>query len=617
MLHGYIGRLLNVDLTHGKLEQETLDENICRNYLRTHGIGVKMLFDRQRAGIAPLAADSILGFVTGPLTGSPALFSARYEVVAKSPLTMAWAESNSGGDFGPYLKFAGYDAVFVSGIADKPVYLLIDNGKAELRPAAHLWGKDCTEVEDIIQAEFGKDTRVASIGPAGEKLCLISGIINDKARAAARTGVGALMGSKKLKAIAVRGQQKVSLADESKVRELRKKYLGTFSGPRFERRKKYGTCIATEGNIISGDAPVKNWGGSWPVDFPNPKSIGGEAIIEYQQRKYGCWRCPTACGGLMKEGVRYKYHAGAHKPEYETLAAFGSLCLNEDAESIVMANDICSRYGVDTISAGATIAFAIECYENQIISKADTDGIELTWGNAPAIIEMTEKLCKREGFGDILADGVQRAAERIGRGAVTYAIHVHGQEVPMHDPRKTPGWGTSYASDASPGRHTPGNEDNVFRVPDIGVPEFDYQVYSDRGRAHMFGSNWFHIINASGTCLLGCMSMPASALADFLCAVTGMQLDMDDLLEIGDRISNLRQAFTIREGLTPVSFDVPARILGMPSSESGPLKDVTVDIHTMVREYYEARDWDISTGKPSRRKLEELGLSDVARAIGV
>ncbi|GAI18394.1 unnamed protein product, partial [marine sediment metagenome] len=271
--------------------------------------------------------------------------------------------------------------VFFTGISAKPVYLFIKDGKAELRDATHLWGKDSFETEDIIRTELGKDVEVCCIGQSGENLSLISGVMNNKGRAAGRSGLGAVMGSKKLKAVAVKGNMKIPIADEKRAKQLRRKYLGELSQPIAGIFKNFGTPAFTAQMAHSGDSPVKNWGGVGVVDFPDVELIGLDPVMERQSKKFACYRCPFGCGGHMKAGTEYEYEAGAHKPEYETLSMFGSNCLNNNIESIIKVADICNRYGLDTISAGATIAFAIECYENGIITKADTDGIEMTWGN--------------------------------------------------------------------------------------------------------------------------------------------------------------------------------------------------------------------------------------------
>ncbi|MFC1942003.1 aldehyde ferredoxin oxidoreductase family protein [Chloroflexota bacterium] len=615
MAGGYIGKLLWVDLTKKELKEEALDEKLQRQYLGGYGLGARILFSRQKAGVDPLGPDNILGILTGPFTGSPMLSGTRYTVVGKSPLTGGWGDANSGGYFGPYMKFAGYDGVFFTGTSDKPVYLFIDSGKAELRDAAHLWGKDSFETEDMLRSELGKDTEVACIGQSGENLSLIAAVMNNMGRAAGRSGLGAVMGSKKLKAVAVRGNMKIPLGDETAANELRKKYLAEIGGPMADLFKNYGTPGLTTMSAHNGDSPVKNWGGVGIVDFPDAEPLSGDHVIEQQSKKYACYRCPFGCGGIMKEGTgEYKYKAGAHKPEYETLSMFGSNCLNNNLESIIKVNDICNRYGLDTISAGAAIALAIECYENGLITKADTDGIEMTWGNHKSIVAMTEKLAKREGFGDILADGVKVAAEKIGKGADKYAIHVQGQEIPAHDPKLGYHYGTIYKLDPTPARHTQGGEG---LVPPGLIPRFNPQSFSGRGEAHKLGSNCSHVVNSAGMCLFMYACLPdASVLADFMQAITGWDVTMEELLKTGERITNIRNAFNLREGLNPIEFKVPDRVIGKPPQKEGPLSGVTVDENALFNEYLATMDWDLKTAKPSKAKLQELDLADVATALG-
>jgi len=611
MAGGYMGKLLYVDLSNGKLEEEALNEEFCRKYIGGYGFGSKVLYDKLKPGIDPMGPENILGFLTGPLTGTPALIGSRYVVVCKSPLTNTWGDANSGGDFGPYLKFAGYDGVFVCGISDKPVYLYLKDGKAELRDASELWGLDSNELEDKLMEELGRNIRLACIGPSGEKLSLISCVMNDKGRAAGRSGVGAVMGVKKLKAIVADSGMKVPMADAAKVRELRRKNLEDVMGFR-EILETHGTSGITADSAMSGDSPVKNWGGAGVTDFPNAKAISDDAVIALEEKKYGCWGCPIRCGGHMKAtSGKHAVPAGVHKPEYETLCAFGTNCLNDNLESIIKLNDICNRYGLDTISAGCVIAFAIECYENGIITKADTDGIELTWGNDEAIVAMTEKLAKREGLGDILADGVKVAAEKIGKGAEEYAIHIGGEEVPMHDPKLTPGLSPTYQLDATPGRHTQGGE---MIAPPAGLefetPE-DTTVYTGRAEAQKKLIDIMHIVNAAGICMFGHISFDAQSIPDFLAAVTGWDIDMDELLKAGERIGAVRHLFNLREGYNPLKLKIPGRLLGIPPLKEGNVRDVTVDAETLNKEYMALVDWDPETTRPSDKRLKELGLEDL------
>jgi len=608
-----MGKILFVDLSKGELKDEALDEKLCRDFIGGYGIGARIIYSRQKAGVDPLGPDNILGFMTGPLTGSPALSGTRYTVVGKSPLTGTWGDANSGGYFGPHLKFAGYDGIFFTGISAKPVYLFIKDGQAELRDATHLWGKDSFETEDIIRAELGKKVEVVCIGQSGENLSLIAAVMNNKGRAAGRSGIGAIMGSKKLKAIAVTGNIKIPLADEKRAKEIRGECLGKLQQPLAVIFRNFGTPAFTAQFAHNGDSPVKNWGGVGIVDFPHAELIDLIPVMEHQSKKFACYRCLFGCGGLMKAGEEYSYAEGAHKPEYETLCMFGTNCLNTNLESIIKANDICNRYGLDTISAGATIAFAIECYENGIITKADTDGIEMTWGNHKSIVAMTEKLAKREGFGAVLADGVKVAAEKIGKGSEKYAIHIHGQELPAHDPKLGYFYQTTYRLDATPARHTQGSEGGA---PPGLLPDFDKESFSGRGEAHKIGSNFNHIVNSAGMCMFMAMTLPAAdVVTEFMSAVTGWDMTMGELLKTGERISNLRQAFNIREGLNPLQFKVPDRVLGRPPQKEGPVAGVTVDEDTMVKEYLAVMDWDAKTAKPSKKKLQELGLEDVVKDL--
>jgi len=406
---------------------------------------------------------------------------------------------------------------------------------------------------------------------------------------------------------------KIPLADEKRAKEIRGENLGKLSQPSAAIFRSFGTPAFTAQMAHNGDSPVKNWGGVGIVDFPRADLIDLIPVMEHQTKKFACYRCPFGCGGHMEAGTEYEYEEGAHKPEYETLCMFGTNCLNTNLESIIKVNDICNRYGLDTISAGATIAFTIECYENGIITKADTDGIEMTWGNHKSIVAMTEKLAKREGFGAVLADGAKVAAEKIGKGSEKYAIHIQGQEVPAHDPKFGFPLTTSYRVDATPARHTQGRDD---LVPPGLLPDFDSKSFSGRGEAQRISSNFHHVMNCAGMCLFMYLSIPtAKVVTEFISAITGWDVTMDELIKTGERIQDLRHAFNLREGLNPLEFKVPDRLLGRPAQKEGPLAGVTVDEDTMIKEFLAAMDWDAKTAKPSKKKLQELGLEDVAKDL--
>jgi aldehyde:ferredoxin oxidoreductase len=597
MAGGYMGKLLFVNLSTGEIREETPEESLYRDFIGGYGIGARILYSYQKGEVDPLGPENTLGLVTGPLTGTPATFGCRYAAVAKSPLTGGWGDANCGGDFGPNLKFAGYDGVFITGISEKPAYLFIDNGKAELRGATHLWGKFTFETDDMLQAEHGKTAKVVSIGPSGEKLSLVSCLINHRIDAAGRSGLGAVMGSKKLKAVVVKGDRKVPIADIEATNKLRKEHIAEMRGPFLELFHKYGTTEHTAASAHNGDSPVKNWGGIGVLDLPDVSGLDKDVINTNVESITGCWRCPAACKGRLKEGAgEYKYAAGTHRPEYETLAAFGVMSLNNNTEALAMASHICDSYGLDTISAGTIIAFAMECYEHGLITKADTEGIELAWGNHRAMIAMLEKMARREGFGDVLADGVKVAADRIGKGAKEYAVHIGGQELGMHDP-KFDAWffadkpvAARYQMDATPGRHTAG----------FGPSNFPWLI-----------------VNATGLCLHSTLVVanPDKYMVGFMSAVTGWARSMDELLKAGERITNMRHVFNLREGINPLEYKIHHRIIGRPPLKEGPLAGVSADIEAQVYWNLGALDWDRKTTKPSKKKLLELSLDDVAQDL--
>ena len=604
MTGGYMGKILFVDLSTGQMSEETPDEKTNRSFVGGYGLGARILYSRMRAGADALGPDNILGLITGPYTGTSVPTGTRYAAVAKSPLTGGWGDANSGGHFGPYLKFAGYDAVFFTGISPKPVYLLIDEGKAELKDASSVWGKDSYETEDMLAAQYGKDSRVACIGPSGEKLSPISSIMTDHGSAAGRSGLGAVMGSKKLKAVVARGTKTVLVVNKASLDRVRMEHIKSYQAPRrpgeaafIESFHKYGTSGIAYNSAYNGDSPVKNWGGVGVVDVPKVEDLRAEAIATKVTRLSGCWHCPVACKAYLKEGTgEYKYAAGSRRPEYEALAVFGVNCGNRDTEAINMANDICNRAGLDVISAGTVVAFAIECYENGILTKKDTGGIELRWGDHHAMVDITEQMARQEGLGAILAQGVKSAAEKIGRGAEKFAVHAGGEEVGMHDPKLMPpvvgnlaSAAARYQMDATPGRHTQAFGPSSFRG---------------------------HFVNAAGMCVFGLGGPPSPGedrLVGMLNAVTGWDCTPEEMAKMGERIATLRHAFNLREGINPLKSFVHPRVVGKPPLKAGPLGQVTSDIEAQVYWNLGAMDWDRVSTKPSKAKLLWLGLDDVAK----
>ena len=482
-MRGYTGKILLVDLASRSWEEQVIPDEIYEQYLSGVGLAAYVTYHHMPPGADPLGPDNLLGFVTGILTGAGTLFSGRWMVTGKSPLTGGWGDANCGGNFGPAIKACGYDAIFFKGIASEPVYLFADGETVEMRSAAHLWGVDASETEKRLKAEAGskRQPRVASIGMAGEKLSLVSGICNDGGRLAGRSGLGAVMGSKRLKALVLAGSKPIRTADSAELKRLSKAanaYVpkGKFRYPSWafpilyrlmNARKtamrtdgmlgvaafrKWGTTTINQIGLVTGDTPVKNWGGvgrDYPMATVNP-----DRLLSRTPKQYHCYSCPLGCGAT---GPGAEGDSETHRPEYETSTTFGALLLNKDLDGIFTVNELLNRAGMDSISAGAIVAFAIECFENGVITGQDTGGLQLSWGNTPAMIQLVKLMIAREGIGDVLADGVKVAAERIGRGAERFAMHAGGQELPMHDPKSDPGYGVHYIVEPTPGRHTVGS----------------------------------------------------------------------------------------------------------------------------------------------------------------
>jgi len=624
---GYMGKLAFVDLTSGSVSVEMLSESTAREFIGGYGLGVRMVFKRQAKQVDPLGPENILGLAAGPLTGTKAPTGGRYMACCKSPLTGGWGDANAGGYFGSELKAAGFDAVFVSGAAAAPVFLWIADGRIEIRDAGRLWGLDSIDTEDALQKEFGdKKIRVACIGPASERLSLISGIVNDRGRIAARSGVGAVMGSKKLKAVAVRGHAKVPVADAAELGRLTKAFaqqIRELPGMA-QALMKHGTCGFTQALIVGGATPVKNWQLAGEQAFPTMKQVAdGDAVVRYQSRKYGCASCPISCGGIC-EVTGGKYPVGeVHKPEYETIGAFGPLCLCDDLETLIKLHDMCNRSGLDTISAGHVLAFAMECFEKGILTDADTDGIRITWGSGAAMVALLDRMIRREGIGDVLADGVKAAALKIGGGAEACAMHVGGQEPGLHNALFLPSRGTGFVCDPTPGRHTAapmarleGGPGAYAPYPELRIDKFERYAYSGKGPMSATASTYLQVGNCAGVCVMPFMFFGNFPLIELLNAVTGWGMDVAEALAAGARIQTLRQSFNMREGITAESVRLPDRMTGRPPQSEGPLAGVTIDVDSLARDYRRAMGWDVETGVPAQETLEKLGLVELVSRCG-
>jgi aldehyde:ferredoxin oxidoreductase len=618
----YNGRILSVNLTTGEIDVEELPEEMYRQHLGGYGLGARLLFDRIPADADPMGPDNILGFFPGLLTGTP-LFGQRFQVVCKSPKNGGWGDANCGGDFGPMLKFTGYDGILFFGESEKPVYLYIDEETVELRDAEPYWGMLAIDCEDRFKEELGKKISVALIGPAGENLSFMAGVANERGRLAARSGVGAVMGSKRLKAVVAKPTRKILAQDKDVLKTVRAS-LDEFSEASKRFFTTFGTTGITSNSAVSGDSPVKNWGGVGIVDLVDQYDMSGAtgpAVNESMEKKYACWHCPVACGAESVDGSdrgEFAFPKHTHRPEYETMGAFGTMNGNNNIDSLIALNHWCNQYGLDTISAGATISFAIECFESGLLTKEDTDGIELTWGNASSILDTLHQIGRREdGIGDLLADGTKIAAERISQGASEYAIHIDGEELPMHDPKLDIGFGASYKLDPTPARHTiwsPGKASKFGSKP--LMPEVKGQA-AGMGGPLKHAHESAHIMNAAGMCYFIYTMSPTNRIPEWINLVTGWDTDEAELQEVGERVANLRLGFALKHGNNPAAREVNGRINGEPAQTEGPLEGVTVDVATMQREWYEEAGWDEASGKPTRAKLESLGLADVADALGV
>jgi aldehyde:ferredoxin oxidoreductase len=615
----YRGKVAFVDLSANRIVEEELPEKIYRSFLGGAGLGAKILYERMKPGVDPLGPDNVLGFAPGLLSGTSVPMATKYTVLAKSPLTDTWGESNSGGLFPAAMKAAGYDAIFFTGMASQPVYLYAECSKIEIRDANHLWGKDTVETVECLTRDSGNEKiRVVCIGPCGENSSLISCIVTDNGRVAGRSGLGAVMGSKKLKAIVVQGSKTIEPVDRKTYEKFQKatiNHLRAFDDlPFLSAINKTGTCGGISELVKMGVAPIKNWRFSGKEAFPEYEKIGGNNFAKYQLRKAGCGKCHVNCGGIVRVN-KGSFVVEGRKPEYETVVAFGTMLANSNAESIIKANEICDRFGLDTISTGAVIAFAMECYEKGIIGKKETEGIELKWGNASAMIAMLNKIVKREGLGGILADGTKRACEQIGRETEEWAIHVHGQEPGYHDPRLYDFRGLGYITGAAPGRHMISGtsirleqEGKLGPYPELQKPS-SKDEYENRGKIHALGVSYNQAFSDTGMCLFALFSGSNIPLVDVISGFTGWDFTADEMLNVGKRTVTLRQAFNIREGKRAEDFSLPERIARPP--ESGPLKDRKIDFNAIRKSFFKAMDWELETGIPSPKCLSELGLESL------
>lgn len=607
-----MGKLLRVNLTDGTIKEEKISDEVLKMFIGGRGLGVKILYDELKPGVDPFSPENKIAILTGPLTGTAAPSSGRWCSVTKSPLTGTIHDSHSGGFFGPELKFAGFDGIIIEGASEKPVYLWVHDGEAELRDASCLWGMDTHDTTDTICKELGDpEIKVACIGPAGENLVRIACIINDKHRAAGRGGHGAVLGSKRLKAIAVRGTQKPPIAEEEAFREAVRKSLDKIKESAITNQAlpTYGTAVLV--NIINehGAYPTRNF---QTGVFPTASRTSGETMTEtILVKKKPCWGCPIACGRVTKVPPWSIYSGEGEGPEYETIWAFGAQCGVDNLEAIAKANYLCNELGVDTISMGHTIGTAMELYEKGYIKPDQTRGVDLKFGNASAIVELTWRTAYRSGLGNDLAEGAKRLAEKYG--APELSMDVKGQELPAYDPRGAQGLGLNYATSNRGGCHLRA----YLIAPEIlGVPEkLDPLTTEGKAQWVITFQDMFAVCDSLVLCKFVTFAFGAEEFADMFSAATGWKVSADDLMKTGERIYNLERAFNIREGFKGREEDtLPKRLLEEPMPE-GPAKGYVVKLNEMLDEFYRLRNW--KDGIPTKKKLRELGLDKAANEVGV
>lgn len=608
--YGYVGKIARINLTEEKISFESLDLNMASKFIGASGFAIRFLIDEIDPTIDPFSPENKLIIMTGALTGTIVPGANKFAVAAKSPLTMGYGEAHAGGFWGVELKRAGYDGLIIEGRAEKPVYIYIKDNLIEIRNAVNLWGKSTSKTDEIIKdIHKDKGIRVFSIGIGGENLVRYACIVTEE-RIAGRTGMGAVMGSKNLKAIAVRGSGRIGIKNYDRVRMLVKRlYPAIMSYPPSQIRALYGTNGEMPIFYEYGDVPIKNFSlGKWD----GIKKISGKAIVEKMLKRHrACFNCPVHCWKEVEVEIEGMGKIVTKSPEYETATSLGSNLLIDNPEAIVYMSYLCNEYGIDTISTGVTIAWAMEAFEKGALTEEDTGGIELRWGDYNTVIKLIEMIAYRKGFGNILAEGCRLASKLIDKGSEEYAMHVKGVEVPMHDPRAFKGLGLQYATSNRGADHLYGffvRIEQGERMPDLKIYE-RVDRFKDEGKGWMVAvrEDWDEIVDSMGLCKF--VLIYPGHVAGFYSLITGISKTVRDLLKDGERIFNLKRLFNIACGIGRKDDVLPKRFLKEAFSEGG-AKGQVVNLDKMLREYYEYRDWD-EDGKPSRRKIEELGIFDI------
>jgi len=613
-LYGYAGKILYVDLKTGKTWVEQLNQEYAKKYIGGIGLGMRLWFDNSKAGIDPLSPENPLVLSLGPISGT--IFPTAgngHSFVAKSPATYGIGEAVAHGTFGSELKRAGYDAVIFRGKSEKPVYVWIDDDSVQLLDASHLIGKSPSETEDIIKKELGDYyVRIAAIGMAGEKLSRIACIINEKTRAAGRTGMGAVMGSKNLKAVAVRGTSDILVAKPIEFMDMVKEFHERMKGP---ATQKYRT-LGTPENIMVHNSlfcmPTRNYNNA---HFENANKISGEKLNEkFVVKLIGCSSCAMRCEHevVIPEGP---YKGTLTRMEYETLWAMGPYCGIDELDVIIKGMELCNYYGIDAISAGVVVAFAMDCYENGLLSKKDFDGLEANFGNSEVLIQLLEKIGTRKGIGDILAEGVRLAAERIGKEAGKLAQHIKGLEVTGYDLRclKTAALGFAVSF-----RGADHNRHGAYAFDVKGKVD---RLKAEKGRGKLVRDmeDIYALIDSLVVCKFsrGTYYNGIADMAKLYNLVTGIEMTSDELKKSGERINTLARLINIQEGLSRKDDTLPWKVLNVPIPDDGPVKGAYVtqkELDLLLDDYYDSRRWN-RKGIPTEEKLEELNMEPLARIV--
>ncbi len=620
-MYGAHGRILRVNLSESTISHEEIPQALFDKFLTGAGLATHYLYREVPKGADPLGTQNELILMTGTLTGTYAPSMGRFNWVFKSPLTVLWAQSNSAGFWGVDFKKTGFDGIIFQGISSQPVYLVITEEKAELLDAQHLWGKNVFETTELIKKDLGKDFNVDCIGIAGENLVRYASIMNDLHRAAGRCGGGAVMGSKKLKAIAVRGKKPTRVAKPAEFAEAAKKQFELLDQHMFKvTLESFGTNAVIDLVNVRGGFPTKNW---QTGVFPGIEEINAMALSDKVLKEpKGCFACPLNCGrGTEIRQGKYKGSKG-EGPEYESVGTLGGQCMITDMEAITQGHYLCNDYGMDTISTGGTIAFAMECYEKGILTKVDTDGLELNFGDAEVLIELIHKIARRQGIGNLLAEGTRRMAEKLNKGAEKFAMNVKGLELPAYDSRAVQITGLAYAVANRGGDHITAyiQGPTFLDVPFLVIPDSQIKdpMVADPEEAHVLVAleNVMTALDTLGACKFMGFCVASDEWVELVEHCLGRKFNYEDLVKIGERAYNLARVFNVREGVTRADDTLPPRLLEEPLIEGPAAGKVNENLPAMLDKYYELRGWDKATGKPTPEKLRELGMEEYIADTG-